>query len=99
MTDSYGPDLQPVTDGLGLLPYANGVHYDSEEQRRPTVQRLVADGTLPPAYCTDDGVGLHYVGTTLADVLAETPGAAAYHVEPDGAGGVRETCLAATLLG
>ena len=34
-TDSYGPDLRPVTNGLGLIPTSNGVHYDSEEQRRP----------------------------------------------------------------
>jgi hypothetical protein len=88
-----------VTNGLGLLPYANGVHYDSEEQRRPLIQRLVAGGALPPAYCTDDGVGLHYVGTSLDAVVAEVPDAAAYHVEPDGAGGARETRLPATLLG
>ena len=46
-TDSYGPDLRPVTNGLGLIPTSNGVHYDSEEQRRPLYHRLVADGTLP----------------------------------------------------
>ena len=46
-TDSFGPDLRPVTDGLALLPYGNGVHYDSEERRRPLLHRLVADGTLP----------------------------------------------------
>ncbi|HEX8870095.1 MAG TPA: peptidase E, partial [Lentzea sp.] len=36
-TDSFGPDLRIVTNGLGFLPYGNGVHYDSEEQRRPKV--------------------------------------------------------------
>ena len=46
-TDSFGPDLRPVTDGLALIPTSNGVHYDSEEQRRPLYHRLVADGTLP----------------------------------------------------
>jgi len=53
-TDSFGPDLQPVTNGLALLPYSNGVHYDSEEQRRPLFQRLIADGTLPAGYATDE---------------------------------------------
>ena len=43
-TDSFGPDLRPVTNGLAFLPYSNGVHYDSEAQRRPLYQRLVADG-------------------------------------------------------
>jgi peptidase E len=47
-TDSFGPDLRPVTDGIGLLPYSSCVHYDSESQRRGLYQRLIADGTLPP---------------------------------------------------
>ena len=85
-TDSFGPELRPVTDGLGLLPYANGVHYDSEEQRRPLLHRLVADQTLPTAYATDDGVGLHYRGTELVEALTELPGKGAYRVlrGPDG---------------
>ena len=37
-TDSFGPTLRPITNGLGLLPYSNGVHYDSEAQRRPLFQ-------------------------------------------------------------
>jgi len=97
-TDSFGPDLRAVHDGLGLLPYANGVHYDSEPQRRPLLQRLVADGTLPTAYATDDGVGLLYRGTELVEVLSETAGAAAYKIEADGAGGAIETVLPTTLL-
>jgi peptidase E len=85
-TDSYGPDLRPVTNGLGLIPASNGVHYDSEPQRRPLYQRLVADGTLPAGHATDDGVGLLYRGTALAEAVADRPGAAAYRVErgPDG---------------
>jgi peptidase E len=83
VTDSYGPTLRPVTDGLALLPYGNGVHYDSEAQRRPTIHALVADGTLPLTYCTDDGVGLVYRGTELVEAVAELPDAGAYVVERD----------------
>jgi peptidase E len=85
-TDSYGPDLRPVTNGLGLIPTSNGVHYDSEEQRRPLYHRLVADGTLPGGHATDDGGGLVYRGTELVEAVADRPGAAAYRVErgPDG---------------
>ena len=85
-TDSFGPDLRPITNGLGLLPYSNGVHYDSEEQRRPLFQSLVADGTLPAGYATDDGVGLLYRGPAMVEALSETDGAGAYFVErgPDG---------------
>jgi hypothetical protein len=62
------------------------VHYDSEDQRRPLYHRLVADGTLPPGYATDDGVGLVYRGTELVEAVADRPGKAAYRVErgPDG---------------
>ena len=70
-TDSFGPVLRPVTNGLALLPYGNGVHYDSEEQRRPLIQSLVADGTLGTTYCTDDYVGLLYEGTEPVEVVTD----------------------------
>ena len=86
-TDSFGPDLRPVTNGLGLLPYSNGVHYDSEPQRRPLYHRLIEEGTLPAGYATDDGVGLIYRGTQLHEAVSDRADASAYHVErgPDGA--------------
>jgi peptidase E len=86
-TDSFGPVLQPVTNGLGLLPYANGVHYDSEAERRPLLHRLMAEGVLSPlAYATDDHVGIWYEGTEATSVVADSPispldGPAAYRVE------------------
>ncbi|GAA1110840.1 peptidase E [Arthrobacter flavus] len=79
-TDSFGPELQPVTNGLGFLPYGNGVHYDSEERRRPLIHQLVANGTLGETHCTDDGVGLVYHGTALVEAVSETPGKSAYIV-------------------
>ena len=89
-TDSFGPELRPVTNGLALLPYGNGVHYDSEARRRPLVHRLVADGTLPETHCTDDGVGLVYEGTTLVGAVAEADGKGAYIVRRDGDRAVEE---------
>lgn len=79
-TDSFGPELQPVTNGLGFLPYGNGVHYDSEEGRRPLIHRMVAAGSLGETHCTDDGVGLVYHDTTLIEAVTETPGKNAYIV-------------------
>lgn len=79
-TDSFGPELRPVTDGLALVPFSNGVHYDSEEQRRPLFHRLIADGTLPTGYATDDGVGLLYHRTDFVEAVSECDGAAAYFV-------------------
>src|SRR6478609_9949438 len=80
-TDSFGPDLRPITDGLALVPFSNGVHYDSEPQRRPLFQRLIADGTLPPGYATDDGAGVLYRGTDFVEAVTERDGAAAYFVD------------------
>jgi peptidase E len=92
-TDSFGPELRPVTDGLGLLPYSNGVHYDSEPGRRPLFRALVADGTLPAGYATDDGAGLLYRDTELVEALAERDRAGAYRVEPGPGGTAVETPL------
>jgi peptidase E len=80
-TDSFGPELLPVTDGLALVPFSNGVHYDSEEERRPLFHRLIADGTLPAGYATDDGAGVLYRGTDFAEAVSERYGAAAYFVD------------------
>jgi peptidase E len=97
-TDSFGPSLRPVTDGLAFLPWSNGVHYDGDPGRRPLLERLVADGTLPPGYATDDGAGLLYRGTELHEVLVERAEAHAYRVERRDDGTAVETRLPARLL-
>lgn len=96
-TDSFGPQLRAVTNGLALLPYSNGVHHDSEPRRRPLFRSLVADGTLPDGYATDDGAGLLYRGTALTAAYAELDGAGAYAVTRDGDRAV-ETRLDVTRL-
>ena len=91
-TDSFGKQLAPVTDALGFLPYGNGVHYDSEEQRRPLLHELVASGTLPDSYATDDRVAIVYRGTQPVEVLTDVPDtdAAAYRVRRTADGVVEE---------
>lgn len=93
-TDSYGPELRPWSDGLGLVPDSNCPHYDSEARRRPLYQRLVADGSLPPGYAADDGVGLHYVDGVLHEAVRDRSSASAWRVDRDG-----ETRVEARLLG
>jgi peptidase E len=97
-TDSFGPELRPLTNALGLLPYSCGVHYDSEPQRRPALRRLVADGTLPGGYAADEAVGLHYVGTEFVQAVSYVQGRGAYELASDGAGGVKETLVEPRLL-
>lgn len=98
-TDSFGPELRPIDDGLALLPWSNGVHYDSEEQRRPLFHSLIADGTLPAGYATDDGAGILYRGTEMVGAYAERDGAGAYFVERGADGTAVETELPVTRLG
>ncbi len=88
-TDSYGTYLQLQRGGLGLVPYGNGVHYDTEEQRRPLLQQLVRDEELPMSYATDDHVGVLYEGAEAVAVITDTEvdpdiGPAAYRVEKVG---------------
>jgi peptidase E len=81
VTDSFGPQLEGMRDGLGFLAGSACPHYDGEELRRPTYQRLVEEG-FPPGIAADDEVGLHYRGTELAEVVTVREGAGAYRVEP-----------------
>ena len=97
VTDSFGPDLSPM-QCLGFLPGSACPHYDSEERRRPTFQRLVASGELPPGVAADDGAALHFVGTELHEVVASVPGARGYRVERSH-GGAEETALPPRELG
>jgi dipeptidase E len=83
VTDSFGPQLEGMRDGLGLLSGSACPHYDGEELRRPRYRELVAGG-FPEGVAADDGVGLHYVGRDLTDVVTCRPGAAAYRVTRGG---------------
>ena len=91
-TDSFGTQLAPVTDALAFLPYGNGVHYDSEEQRRPLLHELIASETLPESYATDDRVAIVYRGTEPVEVITDVPDtdAAAYRVSLSANGVVEE---------
>jgi peptidase E len=87
-TDSFSDALDPFTDGIGLLPYSNGVHDDFAAQpRRRVYRQMVADGIFTSGYATEDGVGLHYLDAKLAEAVRIRPGKRAWQVEPDGDGG------------
>ena len=81
--------------GLGMLPGSNAVHYDGE--RRAAYRAAVAGG-MRPGYGVQDGAGLHFLGTELAQVVASRPAARAYRVEAIG-GEVLETPLESRYLG
>ncbi len=84
-TDSFGPELQTVTNALGFLPYGNAVHLDSESQRRPLAHELIRNETFQTIYATDDGVGVLYENEVPIEVITDRPsrenGPAAYRME------------------
>lgn len=96
LTDSFAIPELSATDCLGFLPGSHCPHYDSEPQRRPAYQRMVANG-MPPGVAADDSVALHYVDEVLHRVVSSRPSACAYRVERSG-DGVTETVLPAELL-
>jgi dipeptidase E len=81
VTDSFGPRLAGLRDGLGFLAGSACPHYDGEPLRRPRYRELV-DGGFPAGIAADDGVALRYEGTELVEVVAARQGARAYRVEP-----------------
>ncbi len=80
VTDSFGPQLAAMRDGLGFLPGSACPHYDDEELRRPFYRDAVERG-FPAGYAADSGVGLHFVGTELVEVISPREGATGYRVE------------------
>jgi peptidase E len=80
-SDSFGPELGPLGDGLKFLRGSFCPHYDSESLRRPRYQELVGSGRLPDGYAADDGVGLLFEGRELGEAVASLPGSSAFRVE------------------
>jgi dipeptidase E len=93
VTDSFGPQLEGMRDGLGFLAGSACPHYDGEDQRRPLYRRLIAEEGFPPGYAADDAAALVFEGTALREVVTTAEGSTGYRVDADG-----EVALAARLL-
>src|SRR4051794_6525496 len=70
--------------GLGLLPGSLSVHADGEPAPPPVDRPAVAEQVVPSGWAADDGAGLLFRGTRLAEVVSSRPQARALRVEPDG---------------
>lgn len=90
LTDTFGRPLQTLRDGLGFLSGSFVPHYDGEKDRRPAFHAAVSGGALPPGIAADDGVGVVYHGTEIAEFVSSRPAARAWRVERT-TDGVRET--------
>ena len=98
VTDSFGPNLDPLKDGLKFLDGSFCPHYDSESLRRPRYEELVASGTLADGFAADDGVGVLFEGRRLVEAVASLPGQHAYRVERRKGSTTDETQIRARLL-
>jgi len=78
ITDSFG-GYRGIRDGLGLLRGTACPHYDGEAKRQAAFRRFIASGA-PAGYAADDGVGLHFEGTRLQEVVSSRPNALAYRL-------------------
>ena len=98
LTDSFGPELGPLKDGLKFLSGTFCPHYDSESLRRPRYEELVGSGELGDGFAADDGVGVLFEGRNFSEAVASLPGQHAYRVERRRGNTVEETQIRARLL-
>ncbi|MBV0893745.1 peptidase E [Microbacterium sp. NC79] len=82
-TDSYGPILQVLPEGLGFVPGSFSPHYDAEGQRRPLVHRALLDGELGAGWACGNLDSLHFNGSEFVTAIspAATPLALTLTVE------------------
>lgn len=79
-TTTFG-SASVVNDGLALVPYSVGVHFDSQPDRRPALHRAVAAGELPSGFGLDEGTAVLYNGEDPVEFLSELPGNAVHRVD------------------
>jgi peptidase E len=97
VTDSYGPGLNPLENGLGFLPGSFCPHYDSDPRRPFSFPEYVRK-TGVAGTAVDDGVALHYVDGQLRRIVSSRPAARAWRMTPEG-GEVRVECVEPEYLG
>src|ERR1700757_3037860 len=83
VTDSFGPQLDGMRDGLGFLSGSACPHYDGEELRRPVYTKLVAEG-FPPGVALAGAAAAQSAGRELVEVVATAEDARGYRVGPSG---------------
>lgn len=83
-TDSYGPTVRLLHDGLGFLKGSVCPHYDGDPQRRPVYLKAVANGSLPDGYAIGDFDSLHFEGDRLVEVVSSAKKPCAYRVQRNG---------------
>ena len=71
-TDSFGPELKPITNTFGFLEGSYAPHFQPNDwNRRLLFEELVRNGKLPNGIAVPDGVTLSYENGVLVDIIAE----------------------------
>jgi len=95
-SDSRPKELTKV-EGLGFLRGSHSPHYDREENRRPTYQRLIQSGEMKPGYACDNDAGIYFEDNDVRRVVHTRADARVYHVSLAG-GEIVERELEAELI-
>ena len=74
VTDSFGPQLAAMRDGLGFLAGQRLPALRRRGAASPALPERSSTGGFPPGYAADDGVGLHFVGDELRRGRCRTRG-------------------------
>ena len=95
VTDSFGPSSSLVSPGLGInnrtmlkelktgLGFLKGSacpHYNGEEDRKPTYEKLIKNKILSDGIALDDYVGAHYINNKLIKLITPKNGSKGYEV-------------------
>ena len=59
ITDSWASNLN-VIDCIGILSGSCCPHYNSEQDRRPSVHKFIKDKKLSSVYAIEDGAAMHF---------------------------------------
>lgn len=79
ITDSFGEGLELIKC-LRFLKGSCCPHYDGEENRRPSYQKLVGAQYIQSGIAVDDGVAVHFVDQKINEIVSSRPNARAYKV-------------------
>ena len=80
-TDSYGPTLQLLHEGLGMIKGSYCPHYDAEDQRRPIFHAALLDGSLEMGYASWNRVAIRFTSEgEVVEAVTSEPGGRALRV-------------------
>ncbi len=96
ITDSFGPVLAPLRDGLGLIAGSACPHYDGEADRADALWSAIEAG-FPDGYAADDDAALVFEDGVLSEVVSSRAAARGYRVARTSAG-VQQVELPTRLL-